>query len=64
MKNRGIGKKIFFNKKTKEKMPEQLEQQNVAGTVIYNKYLIKQLEKKCKPEGGHMHPLIIKELGS
>lgn len=42
-------------------MPEQLQQQNLSGTFIYNKYLIKQLEKN-KPEGGHMHPQIIKEL--
>lgn len=45
-------------------MPEQLERQNLSGTFIYNKYLIKQLEKKYKPEGGHMHPQIIKELAS
>lgn len=38
-------------------MPEQLKQQNLAGAVIYNKCLTKQLEKKkCKPVGGHMHP--------
>lgn len=27
-------------------MPEQLKQQNLAGAVIYNKCLTKQLEKK------------------
>lgn len=54
-------KKSVFKKKSKEKMPEELKQQDLSGTFIYNKYLIKQLEKN-KPEGGHMHSQIIKKL--
>lgn len=45
LKNKEIIKTITLNKKTKENMPEQLEQQNLSGTFIENKYLIKQIGK-------------------